>query len=49
MNGFPEKVWLATEGLENTALAAWAAVDLAKKGDGKKSTGERRSHEAFAP
>ncbi len=32
MNGFPEKVLLATGGLENTTLAARAAVDLAKKG-----------------
>ncbi len=32
MNGFPEKVLLATDGLENTTLAARAAVDLAKKG-----------------
>jgi nucleotide-binding universal stress UspA family protein len=32
MNGFPEKVLLATDGLDNTALAARAAVDLAKKG-----------------
>jgi nucleotide-binding universal stress UspA family protein len=32
MNGFPEKILLATDGLENTALAARAAVDLAKKG-----------------
>ncbi len=29
MNGFPEKVLLAPDGLENTALAARAAVDLA--------------------
>jgi hypothetical protein len=35
VNGFPEKVWLATEGLENTALAVRAAVDLATKGDAK--------------
>jgi hypothetical protein len=41
-------VLLATEGLENMALAARAAVDLAKKGDAKKSTSERRNHEAFA-
>ena len=33
MNGFPEKVLLATDGLENTTLAARAAVDLAKKGE----------------
>src|SRR5918998_4181866 len=32
MNVFPEKVLLATDGLENTTLAARAAVDLAKKG-----------------
>jgi nucleotide-binding universal stress UspA family protein len=32
MNGFPQKVLLATDGLENTALAARAAVDLAKGG-----------------
>ena len=32
MNGFPEKVLLATDGLENTTLAAKAAVDLAKRG-----------------
>ena len=32
MNGFPEKVLLATDGLENTTLAARAAVDLSKKG-----------------
>ena len=31
MNGFPEKVLLATDGLEHTALAARAGVDLAKK------------------
>jgi hypothetical protein len=49
VNGFPEKVLLATDGLENTALAVRAAVDLAKKGDAKKSTSERRNHEAFAP
>ena len=49
MNGFPEKVLLATDGLENTALAARAGVDLAKKGDAKKSTSERRNHEVFAP
>ncbi len=49
MNGFLEKVLLATDGLENTALAALAAVDLAQKGDAKKSTSERRNHEAFAP
>jgi hypothetical protein len=44
VNGFPEKVLLATDGLENTALASRAAVDLAKK-----DTGERRNNEAFAP
>lgn len=49
MNGFPEKVLLATEGLESMALAARAAVDLAKKGDAKESTSERGNHEAFAP
>ena len=49
MNGFPERLLLATDGLENTALAARAAVDLAKKGDAKKSTSERRNHESFAP
>jgi hypothetical protein len=48
VNGFPERLLLATNGLENTALAARAAVDLAKKGDAK-STGERRNHEACAP
>jgi nucleotide-binding universal stress UspA family protein len=32
MNGFPEKILLATDGLENTTLAARAAVDLAKRG-----------------
>ena len=32
MNVFPEKVLLATDGLENTTLAARAAVDLAKNG-----------------
>jgi nucleotide-binding universal stress UspA family protein len=32
MNGFPGKILLATDGLENTTLAARAAVDLAKKG-----------------
>jgi nucleotide-binding universal stress UspA family protein len=30
VNGFPEKVLLATDGLESTALASRAAVDLAK-------------------
>ena len=49
MNGFPEKVLLATDGLENTALADRAAVDLAKKGDAKESTSERGNYEAFAP
>ena len=48
VNGFLEKVLLATDGLEHTALAARAAVDLAKKGDAK-STGERRNHEVFVP
>jgi nucleotide-binding universal stress UspA family protein len=32
MDGFPEKILLASDGLENTTLAARAAVDLAKKG-----------------
>jgi nucleotide-binding universal stress UspA family protein len=32
VNAFPEKVLLATDGLENTTLAARVAVDLAKKG-----------------
>jgi nucleotide-binding universal stress UspA family protein len=32
MNGFPERILLASDGLENTILAARAAVDLAKKG-----------------
>ena len=32
MDGYPEKVLLATDGLKNTALAARAAADLAKKG-----------------
>ena len=32
MNGFPEKVLLATDGLESTTLASRAAVDLAKGG-----------------
>src|ERR687893_3069967 len=32
MDGFPEKVLLATDGLESTALASRAAVDLAKGG-----------------
>jgi hypothetical protein len=49
VNSFLEKVLLATDGLEHTALAARAAVDLAKKGDAKKTTSERRNHEAFAP
>jgi hypothetical protein len=35
VNGFPEKVLLAADGLEHTALAARTAVDLAKKGDAK--------------
>jgi hypothetical protein len=48
VNGFLEKVLLATDGLEHTALAARAAVDLAEKGDAKKSTSERRTYEAFA-
>ena len=33
MNGFPEKILLATDGLVSTATAARAAVELAKKGD----------------
>ena len=49
MNGFPEKVLLATDGLEKKALADRAAVDLAKKGDAKESTSERGNHEVFAP
>jgi len=49
VNGFPERLLLATDGLENTALAARAAVDLAKEGDATKSTSESRNHEAFAP
>jgi nucleotide-binding universal stress UspA family protein len=32
MDGFPEKILLATDGLENTTLAARAAVDLARGG-----------------
>ena len=32
INGFPQKILLATDGMENTTLAARAAVDLAKKG-----------------
>jgi nucleotide-binding universal stress UspA family protein len=32
MNGFPEKILLAIDGLVSTATAARAAVDLAKKG-----------------
>jgi nucleotide-binding universal stress UspA family protein len=32
INGFPDKILLATDGLENTALAARSAVDLANKG-----------------
>jgi nucleotide-binding universal stress UspA family protein len=32
MNGFPERILLATDGLENTTLASRAAVDLAKGG-----------------
>ena len=43
VNGFLEKVLLATDGLGNTAL------DLAKKGDAKESTSERGNHEACAP
>jgi serine/threonine protein phosphatase PrpC len=49
VNGFPERLLLATDGLDNTALASRAAVDLAKKDDAKKSTSERRNHEACAP
>jgi hypothetical protein len=48
VNGFPEKVLLATDGLENTTLGARAAADLAKNGGAKKSTSERRNDEAFA-
>lgn len=32
MNGFPKKILLATDGMENTTLAARAAMDLAEKG-----------------
>ena len=32
MNSFPEKVLLATDGLESTTLASRAAIDLAKGG-----------------
>ncbi|CAA9442266.1 MAG: Universal stress protein family [uncultured Rubrobacteraceae bacterium] len=32
INGFPEKILLATDGMENTTSAARAAVDLAGKG-----------------
>ena len=32
INGFPEKILLATDGMQNTTLAARAAVDLAKGG-----------------
>ena len=32
MDGFPQRILLAADGSENTALAARAAVDLAKKG-----------------
>jgi nucleotide-binding universal stress UspA family protein len=32
VNGFPGKVLLASDGLESSALAARAAVDLAKGG-----------------
>jgi nucleotide-binding universal stress UspA family protein len=32
MNGFPEKILLASDGLESTTAAARAALDLAKKG-----------------
>ena len=31
MNGFPEKILLATDGLVSTATAARAAVDLTEK------------------
>jgi nucleotide-binding universal stress UspA family protein len=37
MNGFPEKILLATDGSENTTLAARAAVDLAKNGGSASS------------
>ena len=33
MNGFPEKILLATDGLVSTAAARAAAVDLTEKGD----------------
>ena len=33
MNGFPEKILLATDGLVSTATARAAAVDLTEKGD----------------
>jgi hypothetical protein len=49
VNGFPEKVLLATDELEHTALVARAAVDLAKKGDAKKSTTERRTMKRLHP
>ena len=48
VNGLPEKVLLAPDGLENTILGARAAVDLAKRGGAEKSTSERRNHESFA-
>jgi hypothetical protein len=32
LNGLPEKVLLASDGLESSALATRAAVDLAKGG-----------------
>src|SRR4028119_139246 len=32
MNGFPEKILLATDGLASTGVAARAAVDLNEKG-----------------
>jgi len=48
VNGFPEKVLLATDGLEHAALAGRAAV-FREEGDAKKSTSERGNHEAFAP
>lgn len=32
INGFPEKILLATDGMENTTSAARAAMDLAEKG-----------------
>jgi len=42
MNGFPERILLATDGLENTTLAARAAADLAKAGGA--ALGTRLAH-----